>query len=235
MSATLVAKDLAAGHGDRILFSGLDLVVAPGDVVGLVGVNGAGKSTLLRTLAGLAKPDDGEIRLNPPTATVGHLPQEPERREGESVRAFLARRTGVAAAQADLDAATEALTAGEAGADDRYAVALDRWLDLGGADLDERVRRSRGRPRARRRPGPADDVAVRRAGGPRRAGVAAAEPLRRLPARRADQRPRPGRPGPAGAVRVRAAARRPCWSATTASSWPGPSTASSSWTWRSSR
>ncbi|WP_329047705.1 ATP-binding cassette domain-containing protein [Amycolatopsis sp. NBC_01488] len=138
MSATLVAKDLAAGHGDRILFSGLDLVVAPGDVVGLVGVNGAGKSTLLRTLAGLAKPDDGEIRLNPPTATVGHLPQEPERREGESVRAFLARRTGVAAAQADLDAATEALTAEEAGADDRYAVALDRWLDLGGADLDER-------------------------------------------------------------------------------------------------
>ncbi|MEU4247185.1 ABC-F family ATP-binding cassette domain-containing protein [Amycolatopsis sp. NPDC026612] len=139
MSATLVAKDLAAGHGDRILFSGLDLVVAPGDVVGLVGVNGAGKSTLLRTLAGLAKPDSGEIRLNPPAATVGHLPQEPERREGESVRAFLARRTGVSAAQADLDEATEALTAGEAGSDDRYATALDRWLALGGADLDERA------------------------------------------------------------------------------------------------
>lgn len=139
MSATLVAKDLAAGHGDRILFSGLDLVVAPGDVVGLVGVNGAGKSTLLRTLAGLAKPDDGEIRLNPPTATVGHLPQEPERREGESVRAFLARRTGVSAAQADLDLATAELTAGSAGADDRYALALDRWLDLGGADLDDRA------------------------------------------------------------------------------------------------
>ncbi|WP_324274080.1 ATP-binding cassette domain-containing protein [Blastococcus brunescens] len=52
MSATLVARGLAAGHGPRVLFSGLDLVVAPGDVVGLVGVNGAGKSTLLRTLAG---------------------------------------------------------------------------------------------------------------------------------------------------------------------------------------
>ncbi|WP_326949825.1 ATP-binding cassette domain-containing protein [Amycolatopsis sp. NBC_01307] len=139
MSATLVAKDLAAGHGDRLLFSGLDLVVAPGDVVGLVGVNGAGKSTLLRTLAGLARPDDGEVRLNPPTATVGHLPQEPERREGESVRAFLARRTGVSAAQADLDVATEALTAGEDGSDDLYATALDRWLALGGADLDDRA------------------------------------------------------------------------------------------------
>ncbi|MEV6447527.1 ABC-F family ATP-binding cassette domain-containing protein [Amycolatopsis sp. NPDC051716] len=139
MSATLVAKDLAAGHGDRTLFSGLDLVVAPGDVVGLVGVNGAGKSTLLRTLAGLAKPDSGEVRLNPPAATVGHLPQEPERREGESVRAFLARRTGVSAAQADLDSATDALTAGSAGADDQYATALDRWLALGGADLDDRA------------------------------------------------------------------------------------------------
>ncbi|RSM36792.1 ABC transporter ATP-binding protein [Amycolatopsis balhimycina DSM 5908] len=139
MSATLVAKDLASGHGDRTLFSGLDLVVAPGDVVGLVGVNGAGKSTLLRTLAGLAKPDGGEIRLNPPTATVGHLPQEPERREGESVRGFLARRTGVSAAQVDLDTATEALTAGSAGADDEYAAALDRWLALGGADLDDRA------------------------------------------------------------------------------------------------
>ena len=43
MSATLVAKGLEAAHGDRLLFSGLDLVVGPGDAVGLVGVNGAGK------------------------------------------------------------------------------------------------------------------------------------------------------------------------------------------------
>ncbi len=139
MSATLVAKDLAAGHGDRVLFSGLDLVVAPGEVIGLVGVNGAGKSTLLKTLGGLVPPEEGSVRLNPPTATVGHLPQEPERREGESVRAFLSRRTGVTAAQAALDAATEALTAGEPGSDDAYGTALDRWLALGGADLDDRA------------------------------------------------------------------------------------------------
>jgi ATPase subunit of ABC transporter with duplicated ATPase domains len=138
MSATLVAKDLAAGHGDRVLFSGLELVVAPGDVVGLVGVNGAGKSTLLRTLAGLVPAEQGVVRLSPPTATVGHLPQEPERRPGETVRGFLARRTGVSRAQIELDAATEALTAGESGSDDVYADALERWLALGGADLDER-------------------------------------------------------------------------------------------------
>ncbi|HEY4421649.1 MAG TPA: ABC-F family ATP-binding cassette domain-containing protein [Pseudonocardia sp.] len=139
MSATLQATDLAAGHGARVLFSGLDLVVAPGDVVGLVGANGAGKSTLLRLLAGEVEPEVGKIVLSPPDATVGHLPQEPDRRPGETVAAFLARRTGVSGAQAEMDAAAEALAGGTEGADDTYAAALDRWLALGGADLDERA------------------------------------------------------------------------------------------------
>ncbi|MER0484011.1 ABC-F family ATP-binding cassette domain-containing protein [Streptomyces sp. Edi2] len=139
MSATLVAKDLAAGHGERVLFSGLDLVVAPGDVVGLVGANGAGKSTLLRLLAGLDTPEDGTLSIGPPTATVGHLPQEPDRRPGETVRAFFARRTGVTEAQLALDTATQALVDERPGADDAYATALERWLALGAADLDERA------------------------------------------------------------------------------------------------
>jgi ATPase subunit of ABC transporter with duplicated ATPase domains len=139
VSATLVARGLAAGHGARVLFADLDLVVAPGDVVGLVGVNGAGKSTLLRTLAGELPAESGSIALSPPTATLGYLPQEHERRPGETVLAALARRTGVAAAQAELDAATEALAAGESGADDAYGDALERWLALGGADLEERA------------------------------------------------------------------------------------------------
>uniref|UniRef100_UPI0015EFFC0F ATP-binding cassette domain-containing protein n=1 Tax=Pseudonocardia pini TaxID=2758030 RepID=UPI0015EFFC0F len=104
MSATLQASGLSAGHGARILFTGLDLVVAPGDVVGLVGVNGAGKSTLLRLLAGEDKPDEGTVTLSPPDATVGHLPQEPER-GAETITEYVARRTGVTAAQAAMDAA----------------------------------------------------------------------------------------------------------------------------------
>src|SRR4051812_40702131 len=139
VSATLVARGLAAGHGARVLFSDLDLVVAPGDVVGLVGVNGAGKSTLLQTLAGVLPAEAGEIALSPPTATVGYLPQEAERRAGETVLDALSRRTGVTAAQSALDEATEALTAGAPGADDRYGDALERWLALGGADLAERA------------------------------------------------------------------------------------------------
>jgi teichoic acid transport system ATP-binding protein len=63
VSATLVARDLAAAHGARVLFTGLDLVVAPGDVIGLVGVNGAGKSTLMRTVAGILPPTEGRIEV----------------------------------------------------------------------------------------------------------------------------------------------------------------------------
>ncbi|MGY1749707.1 ABC-F family ATP-binding cassette domain-containing protein [Modestobacter sp. SYSU DS0511] len=139
MSATLLARGLAAGHGARVLFTGLDLVVAPGDVVGLVGVNGAGKSTLLQTLAGQQPAESGDVVLSPPSATVGYLPQEHERRPGETVLDALARRTGVAGAQQALDAATEELTAGTPGSDDAYGDALERWLALGGADLAERA------------------------------------------------------------------------------------------------
>jgi ATPase subunit of ABC transporter with duplicated ATPase domains len=146
VNAVLTAKGLSAGHADRVIFSGADLVVSPGKVIGLVGANGAGKSTLLRMLAGLDDTvlintgrDAGSVSLNPATATVGYLPQEPERRAGESVLAFIARRTGVAGAAAELDAATAALEAGEAGADDAYAEAFDRWMNLGAADLEERT------------------------------------------------------------------------------------------------
>ena len=141
MNAVLTAKGLSAGHADRVVFSGVDLVVPPGTVIGLVGANGAGTSTLLRMLAGLddGARDAGSVSLNPPTATVGYLPQEPERRAGESVLAFIERRTGVVGAAAELDAATAALEAADAGSDDAYAAAFERWMSLGGADLEERT------------------------------------------------------------------------------------------------
>ncbi|NKX51474.1 ABC-F family ATP-binding cassette domain-containing protein, partial [Arthrobacter deserti] len=79
MTATLVAKDLSGGHAHRTLFSHLDLTVAPGDVVGVVGANGAGKSTLLRLLAGVDQPPAGTVSAAPADAFIGWLPQEHER------------------------------------------------------------------------------------------------------------------------------------------------------------
>jgi ATPase subunit of ABC transporter with duplicated ATPase domains len=139
VSAQLVASGLSGGHGATPLFDDLDLVVAPGDVIGLVGPNGAGKSTLLRLLAGLDTPTHGTVQLSPPTATIGHLPQERDRRPGESVLEHLARRTGVRAANEQLERTTTALAEGEPGADDAYAEAFERWMALGAADLEDRA------------------------------------------------------------------------------------------------
>jgi len=144
MTATLVAHDLAGGYGHRILFDSLDLTVAPGDVVGVVGANGAGKSTLLRILAGVDEPMAGGVSLAPSDAFVGWLPQEHERAPGETVAAYIGRRTGCAQATADMDAAAAALAdpaLAPAGVDpaDAYSAALDRWLASGAADLEERI------------------------------------------------------------------------------------------------
>jgi len=145
MTATLVAKGLAGGHAHRTLFSSLDLTVAPGDIVGVVGANGAGKSTLLRILAGLDAPLEGTVTLAPGDAFVGWLPQEHERVVGETVAEYVGRRTGTTVATREMDAAAEALgdTAGVApGAPDPadvYSTALERWLASGAADLDDRL------------------------------------------------------------------------------------------------
>ncbi|HEY2812986.1 MAG TPA: ABC-F family ATP-binding cassette domain-containing protein [Acidimicrobiales bacterium] len=139
MSATLVARGIHVSFGDHLVLDGVDLVVAPADRIGLVAPNGTGKSTLLQVLAGLHVPDAGSVALAPPAATVGYLPQEPERRPRETVRSFLARRTGVTAAQLELDQATAAVAHAELDADHRYDLALSRWLGLGAADLDSRI------------------------------------------------------------------------------------------------
>ncbi|MCC3279388.1 ATP-binding cassette domain-containing protein [Arthrobacter sp. zg-Y40] len=139
MTATLVARDLSGGHAHRTLFEHLSLTVAPGDVVGVVGANGAGKSTLLRLLAGAAVPQAGTVSTSPSDAFVGWLPQEHERLAGETVRAYLARRTGAAAATEAMEAAAAALGEEIPGADDAYAAAFDRWMASGAADLEDRA------------------------------------------------------------------------------------------------
>ena len=139
MSATIQARGVGAAFGDRELFSGLDLVIAPGDVVGLVGPNGAGKSTILRMLAGVRAPDAGTITVSPRDAHLGFLTQQPDARPGESIRDQILRRTGVAAATSAMETAAERLASGDPADDDAYAVALDSWLALGGADVEDRL------------------------------------------------------------------------------------------------
>jgi ATP-binding cassette subfamily F protein uup len=63
--------------GDQKILDGVELSVAPGERLSLVGRNGAGKSTLLRILAGAPIADSG-TRFAQPGATVATLPQEPD-------------------------------------------------------------------------------------------------------------------------------------------------------------
>lgn len=137
--AVLHAVDICVARAATTVLDHVSLTIAPGDRVGLIGPNGVGKSTLLRVLAGALEPDAGTIRVTPPTATVGLLPQEPDRRVGEALRDLLARRSGVAEADATLTVATDRLAEGTIEASERYDTALRQWMALGGADFEERV------------------------------------------------------------------------------------------------
>ncbi|TDZ44472.1 ABC-F family ATP-binding cassette domain-containing protein [Mycobacteroides franklinii] len=142
MTATLVAKNVAGGFAHRTLFEGLDVTVAPGDVIGVVGANGAGKSTLLRILAGDLEPLEGTVSAAPADAFIGWLPQEHERIPGETVAAYIARRTGCVEATLAMEAAAAALAdQAQDSSDpaDAYSAAFDRWLASGAADLEERL------------------------------------------------------------------------------------------------
>lgn len=61
MIATCRIEGLTVSRGARRLFSGLTLEIGAGEAVMLTGANGAGKTSLLRAVAGLLRPDAGEI------------------------------------------------------------------------------------------------------------------------------------------------------------------------------
>ena len=133
----LVARDVQRHHGAQVVLGGVSLAVNPGARLGIVGPNGIGKSTLLRVLAGLEAPDGGSVRRSPAATTVGFLPQEPDADPAETLRTYLARRTGVAAASTALDAALHAL-GDDPDSIGAYSDALEHFLAVGGDDLDAR-------------------------------------------------------------------------------------------------
>ena len=135
----LTATHVSVSFGNLVVLDDVSVSIGAGNRIGIIAPNGVGKSTLLKVLAGDLEPDAGTVTRSPATTAVLRLTQEPDLRPGESLTAHLARRTQVAAAEADLHATTEALVRGDHGADNAYDGALQRWLALGGADLQERM------------------------------------------------------------------------------------------------
>jgi ATPase subunit of ABC transporter with duplicated ATPase domains len=134
-SSSLDARQVTVHHGPRTVLRDVDLTVHPHSRIGLIGPNGSGKSTLLRILAGLDRPDSGTVTR---TGTVGYLPQVAGERN-QTARDLIRQRTGVAAANRALEREAVRLAAGNLDAIDAHAVALDRWMALGGDDLEPRI------------------------------------------------------------------------------------------------
>jgi ABC-2 type transport system ATP-binding protein len=73
-AAALEARGLVKRYGDRAALRDLDFEARPGELLAVTGPNGAGKTTLLSILAGIARPDEGEVHL--PQGEVGWVPQQ---------------------------------------------------------------------------------------------------------------------------------------------------------------
>lgn len=85
-------------YGNRVAVDDLDLSVAQGELLGLLGHNGAGKSTTLRMLVGLLRPNQGKVRVGPydvaespreASRLIGYVPDQPYLYEKLSGREFL--------------------------------------------------------------------------------------------------------------------------------------------------
>lgn len=69
----IIAHDLEIRVGARVLMSGVNFTISPGDRVGLVGRNGAGKTTLTTVLSGERQASEGSIEIS---GSLGFLPQD---------------------------------------------------------------------------------------------------------------------------------------------------------------
>lgn len=63
------------GYGREMVLRGVDLAVPAGTILGLVGQNGSGKSTLLKILAGVLRPDSGDLRGPESRPRIGYMPE----------------------------------------------------------------------------------------------------------------------------------------------------------------
>ena len=85
--ATLATRDLTKSYSGRTVVKGVNVEIASGEVIGLLGANGAGKTTTFSMVVGLTAPDSGRVLLDGVDVTddpmdirarkgIGYLPQE---------------------------------------------------------------------------------------------------------------------------------------------------------------
>jgi heme exporter protein A len=91
----LEVRSLAASRGPAQLFRGVTFTLAAGEIAALRGPNGSGKTTLLRCVAGLTRPDAGEILREGALIYAGHLPGIKDDLNAEENLAIALRMRGI--------------------------------------------------------------------------------------------------------------------------------------------
>ncbi|MFI6143881.1 ribosomal protection-like ABC-F family protein [Streptomyces sp. NPDC051109] len=152
MTPQLSALDVTKSYGGRLVLDGISCSVPAGGRLGVVGENGSGKSTLLRLLAGLERPDRGEVFAQA-DGGIGHLAQEerlPARhtvqrildRALSGLRAMERRMRLLEAAMADGIEHLPGQGAGRLPVLAEYAELLGAYELRGGYDAEARVERT---------------------------------------------------------------------------------------------
>ena len=143
----LSLKGAVKSFGARRVLDSVDLELAAGERLGIIGPNGCGKSTLLRIVAGLEHPDAGEA-VRRRELVVSYLPQIVPGRDETPLEVVRAARPDLAEIEADLAHAAARLGEPEVAADlalmgrilRRQEELLERFTAAGGPGFEGRTR-----------------------------------------------------------------------------------------------
>ncbi|GAA3145908.1 ABC-F family ATP-binding cassette domain-containing protein [Nonomuraea roseoviolacea subsp. carminata] len=138
----LSLSEVTKRYGERVVLDRVTFAVKPGERVGVIGDNGSGKSTLLRLMAGVERPDNGELVVRAPGG-VGHLPQTlglpPEASVADVIDRALADVRALEARIRDAERALTEATTDASAALDAYGALLAEFEARGGYTADARV------------------------------------------------------------------------------------------------
>ncbi|WFE53322.1 TlrC/CarA/OleB/SrmB family ABC-F type ribosomal protection protein [Micromonospora sp. WMMD1155] len=146
LTSQLSLHHIIRRYDERIVLAGVSFSVKPGEKVGIIGDNGAGKSTLLRLIAGVDRPDNGELTVIAPGG-VGYLAQSlalpPRASVQDAIDLSLADLREIESLIMNAEARLSGLSRAELVAGlEHYAGLVSRYEARGGYGADTRVEKA---------------------------------------------------------------------------------------------